>query len=112
LAGLFLLVALVATGFSGGPIHAHADGDHDHDHLAQAASATPPGPSLHDKQPAPPDQADVVFHAHDVGTTTPALSALPVLLLVAIAPAQPVIHPATATPPSAARRPPHRPPIA
>ena len=108
LAGLLLLVAMVSAGLPTGNVHAHAGGDHDHDHSAQLAEE---GSSGHE-DPAPSEPADMVLHAHDVCTSATALSVLPTLILSAVAPVAPSVRAPAPPPPSAARIPPHRPPIA
>ncbi|WP_152597877.1 hypothetical protein [Novilysobacter arseniciresistens] len=109
LAGLLLLVAMLSAGISTGEVHAHADGDHAHDHAAQLAD----GLSDHDDPPRDLDPGDTtVLHAHDVGTTVSTLPTIPVVMLSALVPVAPGVHLTTSPPPSSARTPPHRPPIA
>jgi len=109
LAGLLLLVAMVSAGMVTGKVHAHADGDHGHDHGAQMATI---GPTDHIDLPAPPVPDDTVLHAHDVGTTVTAFLKLPALDFRVGSPSAPAVLTVTPSPPSAARIPPHRPPIA
>lgn len=109
LAGLLLLVAMVSAGMPTGKVHAHADGDHGHDHFAQVAAD---GPSDEEDQPAPSDSVGMFLHAHDVGTTVSALPNLPVVALIVGVPMAPSVRLTAPPPPSAARIPPHRPPIA
>ena len=109
LAALLLLVAMVSAGMPTGKVHAHADDDHGHEHVAQVAAD---GASDHDDPPAPPLPADTVLHAHDVGTTVPALAKLPVLVVSVLGPMAPGAPISAPPPASTARRPPHRPPIA
>lgn len=109
LTGLLLLVAMISAGMSTGEIHAHADGDHAHDHAAQLAD----GLSDHDDPTEDLDPGDTtVLHAHDVGTTVSTLPTIPVVTLSALVPVAPGVHLTTSPPPSSARTPPHRPPIA
>lgn len=109
LAGLLLVVAMVSAGLPTGNVHAHAGGDHDHDHSAQSVAG---GSSGQEEGPASPDPADLVLHAHDVATTVTALPTFPALILSAVVPMAPSVPVATSPPPTAARTPPHRPPIA
>ena len=109
LVALLLLVAMVSAGMPTGKVHSHAEGDHGHDHFAQVAAD---GPSDHGVPAAAPVPADTVLHAHDVGTTVPALLKLPVLAVSVLVPMAPGASIAAPPPPSAARIPPHRPPIA
>lgn len=109
LAGLLLLVAMISAGISTGEVHAHADGDHAHEHATQLAD----GLSDQDDAPGDLDPADTtVLHAHDVGTTVSTLPTLPTVMLSALVPVAPSVHLTTSPPPSSARTPPHRPPIA
>lgn len=109
LAGLLLLVAVISAGMPSGEIHAHADGGEAHDHAGQLAGV----PSGMDTAPEPADPVDpAVLHAHDVATTVPALPTFPVVTLDTPVPLAPGACLATPPPPSSARTPPHRPPIA
>lgn len=109
LAGLLLVVAMISAGMRTGEVHAHTDGDRAHDHAAQLAD----GLSNRDDAPGGLDPANtVVLHAHDVGTTVSTLPTLPVVALSALVPVAPSVHLTTSPPPSSARTPPHRPPIA
>lgn len=109
LAGVLLLVAMISAGMPTGKIHTHADGGLGHDHFAQLAD----GPSEQDEQLASADPAgDNVLHVHDVGTTVSALPMLPVAMLGATVPLTPGVRLTASPPPSSARIPPHRPPIA
>jgi hypothetical protein len=109
LAGLLLLVAMISAGMPTGKVHAHADGDHTHDHAAQAAD----GLSDHEDAPASsPTDNTTVLHAHDVVTTVSTLPSLSMLVFSAQVPMAPIARLTTSPPPSSARIPPHRPPIA
>ncbi len=106
---LCLLLSLVMTGLSTVKVHAHADGDHAHQHVAQWADDA----SFDHDHPASPDPAnDTSLHAHDVCTTVPALTTLPMMMLGDLQPMAPNARATTPPPPSAPRIPPHRPPIA
>ena len=109
LAGLLLLVVMVSAGMPTGKVHAHADADHGHDHPAQVGAD---GQSGQDDKSPPSDPAGMVLHEHDAGTTVPALLKLPVLAFGVVMPMAPGVRIAAPPPPSAARIPPHRPPIA
>jgi len=110
LAGLLLLVAMISAGTPTGKVHAHADGDHAHDHAAQLAEG------LSDQGDVSAGDVDptetTVLHTHDVGTTVSTLPTLPTVMLSALVPVAPGVHLTTSPPPSSARTPPHRPPIA
>lgn len=109
LAGLLLLVAMISAGMPAGKVHAHVDGDHAHDHAAQLAD----GLSDHDDAPASNPIDTTVLHAHDVGTTTASTLPTPLMLMLsARVPMAPIARLTTSPPPSSARIPPHRPPIA
>ena len=108
LASLLLLVAMVSAGLPTGKVHAHVDSDHGHDHLVQVAAD---GPSDQEDSSAPSGPADLVLHAHDVGTTVAALPRLPVLTFSMAGPMAPGARSTAPPPASAARIPPHRPPI-
>lgn len=108
LAGLLLLVAMLSAGMQTGKVHAHADGDHTHDHAAQAAD----GLSGHDDAPASSPTDTTVLHAHDVVTTVSTLPTLSMVMFSAQVPMVPISRLTTSPPPSSARIPPHRPPIA
>lgn len=109
LAGLLLLVAMISAGMPTGKVHAHADGGHSHDHAAQLAD----GLSDHDDgAPASNPVEYAVLHAHDVGTTASSLPTPLTLMLSAQVLMAPIARLTTSSPPSSARIPPHRPPIA
>lgn len=109
LAGLLLLVAMISAGMRTGEVHAHTDGGDAHAHAAQLAD----GLSGQDDARGGVDPADTaVLHAHDVGTTISTLPDLPVVMLSALVPVAPGVHLTTSPPPTSARTPPHRPPIA
>lgn len=109
LAGLLLMVAMISAGMQTGEIHAHVEGDHAHDHAAQAAD----GLSEHDDAPAASHPSDTtLLHAHDVVTTVSTLPTLFMVMFSAQVPMAPVARLTTSPPPSSARVPPHRPPIA
>ena len=110
LAGLLLMVAMMLAGMPTGSVHAHTDGDHDHGHATQVAGDARADLS---QDPASPDTSgDMVLHVHDAGTTVSALPALLVMVPSIGVPMAPHIRTAEPPPPSAARIPPHRPPIA
>ena len=108
LAGLLLLVAMISAGMPTGKVHAHVDGDHSHDHAAQLAD----GLSDHNDVPASNPIDTTVLHAHDVGTTASTLPTPLMLMLSAQVPMAPIARLTNSPPPSSARIPPHRPPIA
>lgn len=109
LAGLLLLVAMISGGMQTGEIHAHVEGDPAHDHAAQAAD----GLSEHDDAPAASHPSDTtLLHAHDVVTTVSTLPTLSMVMFSAQVPMAPIARLTTSPPPSSARIPPHRPPIA
>lgn len=111
LAGLLLMVAMLSAGTPTASIHAHTDGDrdHGHGHAAQVVGDDLPDQS---QDPASSDSpGDMVYHAHDVGTTASALPTLLVMVPRMDVPMAPSVSVAEPPPPSAARIPPHRPPI-
>jgi len=105
-----MLLAMVMTGLPTGEVHAHADGDHDHDHVVYVLAH---GASDHDDSSVPSEpESDKVLHPHDVCASTTALLSIYKLtldVLVAHVPGVAMLNP---PPPTAARIPPHRPPIA
>lgn len=115
LAGVLLLATMILSGVPAGEIHAHADGDRSHDHAArlvadlQPVDSSPEGDELSGSS-GPADST--VLHAHDVGTVASVLPTFPDLTLDVPAPVGPATSLTTSSPPSSARTPPHRPPIA
>lgn len=111
LAGSVLLLVLILAGAPVTTLHAHEGGDTHHHHAEFEPGAG--DVSIHgaDHGGSQAPNSDTLLHAHDVCTSVSAVPTFSALTVVAIVPSTPVAAPSATVPPTAARVPPHRPPI-
>lgn len=110
LAAVLLALAMITPAPGGLKLHAHTDGDHHHHHVTHVDSDMASDALDESGNDGPFDGAR--FHGHDHGNTVSALSEPPALFLAPLLPVAPVAQAVDPAPPSSARTPPHRPPIA